>query len=63
MFRSAVILGSGRLAHAIKKRLLELSIDVLQVYSRNLDQAHSLADKLNISSTDQLGKLNNHFGI
>ena len=63
MFRSAVILGSGRLAHAITKRLLELSIDVLQVYSRNLDHAHSLADKLNISCTDQLSKLNTQSDI
>ena len=54
MFRTAVILGSGRLAHAITQRLLGLSIDVLQIYSRNLDHAHSLADKLNISYTDEV---------
>ncbi|MCI1265885.1 MAG: DUF2520 domain-containing protein [Saprospiraceae bacterium] len=63
MFRTAVILGSGRLAHAITQRLLELSIDVLQIYSRNLDHAHSLADKLNISCTDQLSNLNSQADI
>jgi predicted short-subunit dehydrogenase-like oxidoreductase (DUF2520 family) len=53
-----VCIGSGRLAHQLMPALQSADARIMQVYSRSLDHAQALADKVNADEvTDQLSDI------
>lgn len=57
MIENVVMIGSGNLATQLALALTEKGICVKQVYSRTLESARILAEKLNADSTDDLIEL------
>ncbi len=58
MLNSVVIIGAGNVGHHLGLHLVKAGVHVLQVYSRRLDHAQSLAQELDTSFTTQLADLN-----
>lgn len=57
MIESIVIIGAGNLATQLGLALLEKNISIVQVYSRNVKSAKSLAEKLKADFTTELSKI------
>lgn len=60
MIESISLIGSGRLAAALGIGFLERGIRIDQVYSRNIEHAKNLAEKLNAKPLDSLHLLHQH---
>ncbi|MBA4410004.1 MAG: F420-dependent NADP oxidoreductase [Bacteroidota bacterium] len=57
MIENVVIIGSGNLATQLALALIEKGIRVKQVYSRSVESARLLAEKVNASFTNDLSQL------
>lgn len=57
MIENVVIIGAGNLATQLALALLEKGIQVKQVFSRKIDSARELAEKVNASFTNDLSQL------
>jgi predicted short-subunit dehydrogenase-like oxidoreductase (DUF2520 family) len=58
MIKKITFIGSGNVAHNLGKVLLKNGIEIIQVYSRNIENAKKLAVQLAAAFTDDLRKLN-----
>ncbi|MDP2339252.1 MAG: DUF2520 domain-containing protein [Bacteroidota bacterium] len=58
MIENVVIIGAGNLATQLALALLENGIQVKQIFSRKVESARELAEKLNADFTNDLSKLN-----
>jgi predicted short-subunit dehydrogenase-like oxidoreductase (DUF2520 family) len=59
MIQKVVLLGAGNLATQLALALQEKGIQLVQVYSRTIDSARTLAGKVNCKSTNELSQLAN----
>lgn len=57
MIENAVIIGAGNLATQLAMALAEKGITIQQVYSRTLERAMELAQKVNAQSTSELSQV------
>jgi len=57
MIKNVVLIGSGKLATQLGNHLVKKGVNIRQVYSRTLENAERLAEKLNAYATDKFADI------
>lgn len=58
MINKITIIGSGNVAHNLAHSFKKLGLEIVEIYSRNLENAKSLAKEINCDFTNDLSQLN-----
>ncbi len=58
-----VVIGSGNIATHLAKGFHEIGHNILQVYSKNIANAHVLASSISSLATDQISRINQSAGL